>query len=76
MHSGTGVYLYGSTNGSYEVSFDNEQNVSPTPDQGLLFAKANAPLGLHNVTLSANISAPLQQLAFDKAVVQSLANST
>ncbi|THH29340.1 hypothetical protein EUX98_g4844 [Antrodiella citrinella] len=66
--NGNAIYLYGTSNSSYQVSLDNTvQNLSP-PSGDLLYLKQNLSSGTHYVNLTALPSAG-QQLLFDKAII-------
>ncbi|OCH88757.1 hypothetical protein OBBRIDRAFT_65288 [Obba rivulosa] len=70
--SGTAIYIFGSANGSYEVSLDGTVSSGLIPDSGrnLLFSQDNLSPGVHYVNLTAQpIAAQDQQIHFDGAVV-------
>ncbi|KAF7303015.1 hypothetical protein MKEN_01264500 [Mycena kentingensis (nom. inval.)] len=63
---GTGVYLYGSTNSSFEVAVDGQSSKYEATTSDLLFSKTELKEGTHEVTLTARPTGT-QQLAFDRA---------
>ncbi|KAJ7362778.1 hypothetical protein DFH08DRAFT_326438 [Mycena albidolilacea] len=66
---GTGVNLYGTTNTSYAVFIDGqEQKVAAVADD-LVFQKAGLTDGAHSLTLSVNPAKATEKFAFDRAVV-------
>ncbi|KAJ7755055.1 hypothetical protein DFH07DRAFT_822744 [Mycena maculata] len=66
---GTAVYLYGTTNSTYDILVDNSPYVDVSPIADLLVSVTNLQEGNHNVTLTARPSESSEQLAFDRAVV-------
>lgn len=46
--SGTAVYLYGATNGSYEIVLDNTASSHTPPTSDLLFSTTNLTEGTHS----------------------------
>jgi hypothetical protein len=61
---GTGVYLYGNTNGSYEITVDDQDFPSDSPtSSGLLFSGTGLKEGTHS-----GMAAPTDKyLAFSPA---------
>ncbi|KAJ7269313.1 hypothetical protein B0H12DRAFT_1095189 [Mycena haematopus] len=66
---GTAVYLYGTTNSSYDTTLDNKAYTHDTPSSNLLLSISDLEEGSHSVTLTARPTGPSQQLAFDRAVI-------
>ncbi|KAJ7292902.1 hypothetical protein C8J57DRAFT_1267517, partial [Mycena rebaudengoi] len=67
---GTGVYLYGNTNGSYEITVDDQDFPSDSPtSSGLLFSGTGLKEGTHSVTLTVTSTGLSRQMAFDRAVI-------
>ncbi|KAF8204297.1 hypothetical protein K438DRAFT_1964655 [Mycena galopus ATCC 62051] len=67
--SGTAVYLYGTTNSSYDTALDNKPVDHDPPSSDLLFSVSDLAEGTHSVTLTAQPTSSSQQLAFDRAVI-------
>ncbi|KAJ7164770.1 hypothetical protein C8R43DRAFT_988380 [Mycena crocata] len=75
---GTAVYMYGTTNSSYDTSLDNATytHAAPDPASGLLLSITGLEAGTHSVALTVRTNDPSQQLAFDRAIVSApLVNS-
>ncbi|KAJ6523595.1 hypothetical protein B0H19DRAFT_1386392 [Mycena capillaripes] len=66
---GTAVYLYGTTNSSYDTTLDNKAYVHDPPSADLLLSMTGLEEGTHSVTLTARPTNSSQQLAFDRAVI-------
>ncbi|KAJ6520245.1 hypothetical protein C8R45DRAFT_954435 [Mycena sanguinolenta] len=66
---GTAVYLYGTTNGSYDTTLDNAAYTHSSPSSDLLVSISDLEEGHHSVTLTARPTNGSQQLAFDRAVI-------
>ncbi|KAJ7687414.1 hypothetical protein B0H17DRAFT_687834 [Mycena rosella] len=68
---GTAVYLYGTTNSSYDTSLDNAlyAHAAPDPTSDLLLSITDLKEAIHSVTLTARPTSNSQQLAFDRAVI-------
>ncbi|KAJ7024352.1 hypothetical protein C8F04DRAFT_1401156 [Mycena alexandri] len=66
---GTAVYLFGTSNTSYDAAVDNQPYAHDDPTSDLLFAINNLKEGKHSVTLTAKPSSSSQQLAFDRAII-------
>ncbi|EMD42322.1 hypothetical protein CERSUDRAFT_102669 [Gelatoporia subvermispora B] len=77
--SGTAIYLFGTTNGSYTVSVDNNPATKPTPDPSanVLFAQEGLSPGSHFVNLTALADANQNQtMSFDGATVTTVLDQT
>ncbi|KAJ7109806.1 hypothetical protein C8R44DRAFT_883851 [Mycena epipterygia] len=66
---GTAVYLYGTTNSSYQIMLDNISSFHVPPTSDLLLSLTGLAEGTHSVTLTARPTSSSQQLAFDRAVI-------
>ncbi|KAJ7220698.1 hypothetical protein GGX14DRAFT_515053, partial [Mycena pura] len=65
---GSAVYLFGTSNSSYEVTLDNTVN-SLAPTDGLLYSNEGLIEGTHSVTLTARPTNAAQMLGFTEAIV-------
>jgi len=72
---GTGVYLYGFANSSYDVAVDGETTKPSATTSDLLFSTTGLKAGSHSVTLTARPTGA-QQFAFDRAVVSAPYDNT
>ncbi|KAJ7116794.1 hypothetical protein C8R43DRAFT_1038081 [Mycena crocata] len=66
---GTAVYMYGTTNSSYDTILDHVAYTHESPASDLLLSITDLKEGTHSVTLTARPTSSSQQLAFDRAVV-------
>ncbi|KAF7337600.1 hypothetical protein MSAN_02233300 [Mycena sanguinolenta] len=66
---GTAVYLYGTTNSSYDTTLDNATTTHNPSSSDLLLSILDLEEGHHSVTLTARPTNGSQQLAFDRAVI-------
>ncbi|KAF7345306.1 hypothetical protein MSAN_01907300 [Mycena sanguinolenta] len=66
---GSNIYLYGTTNGSYQITLDGAVSAYAPTASDLLFSSGSIAVGTHLVTLSAAPSDSEQQLAFDRAII-------
>ncbi|KAJ6489876.1 hypothetical protein C8R45DRAFT_992047 [Mycena sanguinolenta] len=66
---GSDIYLYGTTNSSYEITLDDVVSSYGPPTSDLLFSSSSIALGTHLVTLNATPNDSEQQLAFDRAII-------
>ncbi|KAJ7925098.1 hypothetical protein B0H13DRAFT_2314892 [Mycena leptocephala] len=74
---GTAIYLYGTTNSTYELVLDTKTVTMDEPmATGLLFSTSDLQEGTHSVSLTARPSNSAQQLAFDRAVISTPFNNT
>ncbi|KAL5495045.1 hypothetical protein ACEPAI_507 [Sanghuangporus weigelae] len=73
---GTGVVLYGLTNSSYDVVFDGSLVPNTSLSQGVFFSVSDAEPGTHNVSLIAKPDGEDQILSFNRALVNSVVNTT
>lgn len=68
--TGSAVCLYGSSNGTYDVSLDsNLVNNVTAPGDGTLYCQDNLPSDIHYVNLTAHFPHDGQLLEFDYATV-------
>ncbi|KAJ6489915.1 hypothetical protein C8R45DRAFT_1138813 [Mycena sanguinolenta] len=68
---GSDIYLYGTTNSSYEITLDDVVSPYGPPTSDLLFSSGSIAVGTHLVTLNATPSNVEQHLAFDRAIISS-----
>ncbi|KAL5534029.1 hypothetical protein ACEPAG_489 [Sanghuangporus baumii] len=73
---GTGVVLYGLTNSSYDVVFDGNLVPNTSLNQGVFFSVSDVEPGTHNVSLIAKPDGEDQILSFNRALVNSVMNTT
>ncbi|KLO05467.1 hypothetical protein SCHPADRAFT_933614 [Schizopora paradoxa] len=73
---GTSLFLFGSTNCSYSVVFDNVSVPSVSPSQGMLFSKTDVPLGVHTVNLTVLPTDTSQMLLMKGATFTTEVNSS
>ncbi|KAJ7447534.1 hypothetical protein B0H11DRAFT_2335369 [Mycena galericulata] len=73
---GTAIYLYGTTNSTYELVLDTKTVTMDEPmATGLLFSTSDLQEGTHSVSLTARPSNSAQQLAFEHAVISTPFNN-
>ncbi|KAF7302161.1 hypothetical protein MIND_00783000 [Mycena indigotica] len=65
---GTAVYLYGTSNSSYDAVIDDKRSTNAPTGSNLLFSATGLTQGAHSVTLTARPTSS-QQFAFDRAVI-------
>ncbi|KAJ7267222.1 hypothetical protein C8J57DRAFT_1469510, partial [Mycena rebaudengoi] len=74
---GSAIYLYGTTNSSYDITLDNEVlHFSESPAADLLYSNVKLPEETHHITLIARPSSQSNQLGLKRAIITSESTGT
>lgn len=70
-YPGNAVSLYGTTNGSFDVTLDDDHTTDVTAESDiLLFSRGGLTTDIHRVNLTTRLQASSgQQMSFDNAVI-------